>query len=58
MTGILEQKIFDILSREIRLVACDNGEPCEKCGEMLDYTWRVTPGRLEKCAAEISKLVF
>lgn len=48
--------VLEILKREIRLVACDNGEKCERCGEDLDYTWRVQEGCLERCAEQIANL--
>lgn len=54
-----EEAILKILKQEIRLVACDNGERCERCGEDLDYTYKVKDGCLERIAeliAEATKL--
>jgi len=50
----MEQTILEILKREIRLVACDNGEKCEQCGEWLDYTYKVKDGCLQNCAKLIA----
>ena len=42
---------------ELRLVSI-GGEPCDQCGNEVDYSFKVKDGCIEQCAELISRLVF
>jgi hypothetical protein len=53
----LEEKIIEVLKRELRLVS-QGGDTCAECGEALDETWMVKPGNIEHCAKLIAEAVM
>jgi hypothetical protein len=48
--------VVDILRRELRLVSV-GGEPCELCGDIVDCTFKVKDGCLERSAELILKML-
>lgn len=53
---IIENAVADLIRAELRLTSADNGDPCQQCGAMLDYTWRVKDGNIEHIAKLIAAL--
>lgn len=46
-----ETAVLEILRQNIRLVTVPgSGEVCERCESLVDYTYRVKEGCLERCA--------
>lgn len=51
------EMVLAILRKNIRLIRF-GGEPCDQCGEQLDYLFKVKDGCLETCAKEIVQQLY
>lgn len=54
---MLADRIAQIMRDQLRLTST-GGEPCDQCGDTVDYSFKVKDGCIEECAKAISELVF